>query len=66
MWRRRRKADVSRERAVRDKVGDEASPEKDGIERFEAPDTSRTAEADSIGRTELDAGWRGAEVEGRI
>lgn len=36
--------------------------EKDGVERFEAPDTSRVAEADGRGRAELEGSCRGNEV----
>lgn len=38
--------------------------EKDGVERYEAPNTGRTAEADGTARAELDGRSRPAELEG--
>lgn len=73
LWRRRRRL----RKAVSDKRGDDrgnieeqitvrpAKAEKDGSERFEAPDTSRVAEAGGNTRAELDSGWRVVEVDGR-
>ena len=68
LWRRKKKTKARRSSdlgAEAEAVSVQPSkPEKDGVERFEAPNTGRMPEAGDNARAELEGGYQAAELDG--